>query len=272
MNILGIMLWMVVIGLGIMLPANVAAVNEPAPMKAKGSIESQQPGSPPANVSDVKLEPASQAMPTLIYRPPLRGAPAGTVAGGTRGTEQESLRLSVLAPDHVGLTTQDQPVLYWYLSGLPGYPLEFTIIEAGAIRPLLETPLMPPVQPGIQTIRVVDYGARLKQGSHYQWFVAIVKNPEQRSKDVIASAELEVIEPSGALSAELKRAGKEGAPYLYAEEGIWYDALMAISELIASAPEQALFREQRASLLQQVGFKEVAESEMKLGTPAAPKP
>ena len=52
-----------------------------------------------------------------VYRPPLRGAPRGRVGGGSRGTGRESFVLSVLAPDHTGLTTSEQPSLYWFISG-----------------------------------------------------------------------------------------------------------------------------------------------------------
>jgi len=66
------------------------------------------------------LEPEGQKSVTPVglptYRPPLRGAPGGRVGGGTRGIGDEFITLLVLAPNHVGLTVQGQPTLYWYLS------------------------------------------------------------------------------------------------------------------------------------------------------------
>ena len=52
-------------------------------------------------------------------------------------------------------------------------------------------------------------------------------------------------------------------PSIYAESGIWYDAIMAISELIEASPKDMNLRKQRAGLLEQVGLPEVAEYELK---------
>src|SRR5688572_21778645 len=51
-----------------------------------------------------------------VYNPPPRGAPGGRVGGGTRGPGQRDVFvLSVLAPDHSGLTSSEQPSLYWFI-------------------------------------------------------------------------------------------------------------------------------------------------------------
>src|SRR5262249_48313752 len=87
---------------------------------------------------------AGASMPT--YKPPLRGAPEGRVGGGTRGGGTLSLgdqlpTLSVLAPNHTGLTIHEQPSLYWYLSGTTSYPVEVTLTLPRSPKPLFETRL-----------------------------------------------------------------------------------------------------------------------------------
>ena len=54
----------------------------------------------------------------------------------------------MLAPDHTGLTTQEQPSLYWYLSEPAPYPIELTIIDDQTTLPLLERRLGGSIQPG----------------------------------------------------------------------------------------------------------------------------
>ena len=46
---------------------------------------------------------------------------------------------------------------------------------------------------------------------------------------------------------------------VYAENGIWYDAIGSVSEQIEAAPHDATLRVQRAALLEQVGLSEVAD-------------
>jgi len=181
------------------------------------------------------------------------------VAGGTRGVGDELPFICVLAPDHTGLTVREQPQLYWFLSETTTYPIEFTLIESWGVKPLLETALDPSAKPGFQSVRLADYGIRLRSGVQYKWFVALVPDRDHRSRDIITAGEIERVELSEALRARLANADKIEAAYIYTEEGIWYDSLGSISELIEAAPQAAVLREQRASLLRQVGLPQIAQ-------------
>ena len=66
----------------------------------------------------------------FTYKPPKRGMPGGRIGGGTRGKTDGYPILTVLAPDHTGLTTKTRPVLYWYLSTATPKQIEFTLILA----------------------------------------------------------------------------------------------------------------------------------------------
>jgi hypothetical protein len=195
------------------------------------------------------------------YIPPVRSAPGGRVGGSTRGIGTPPT-LSALAPDHTGLTIQEQPSLCWYLSKPTSYPIEFTIIDDRAIQPLIEKRLSGSLQPGMQRVRLAEYGLRLSVDVLYRWSVALVVDPDNRSRDVIAGGAIERIAPPTELRAKLARAGKTRAPYLYAEAGLWYDALAAISDLIDAAPNDQVLRQERASLLEQVGLPQIAELDL----------
>ena len=197
-----------------------------------------------------------------IYRPPMRGAPAGRLAGGSRGNAKESPSICALAPDHVGLTVKEQPCLYWFLSKRTELPVVFTLIEVQAIAPLLEEQIPCPEKPGIQGISLKSFGIRLKKGVRYEWFVSLVPEPEQRSKDDIAMGVIERLESSKSLEADLSGIEMARHSFIYAEHGFWYDALEAISDLIESNPDYFALRRIRASLLEQVGLGRVAQYDM----------
>jgi hypothetical protein len=204
----------------------------------------------------------SQAMP--VYRPPLRGSPGGRVGGGTRGLPQErAMSFYALAPDHVGLTVHEQPHLYWFISDLPSSPLEFTLIEVGSALPLIEERVKSPEAPGIQCIRLADYPIRLQENRRYKWLISLVPEPKRRSKGLLVGGFIERLPFPRNLVRKLQKAGKSGEPYVYAEEGIWYDALTAVSELIGKAPRDETLRKERASLLEQVGLKEAGAYDVK---------
>lgn len=209
-----------------------------------------------AEISSTTVAPTS---PVPTYKPPLRGAPASRVGGGSRGVDSGGApRIAVLAPDHTGLTAQEQPDLYWYLSKPVATKLEITVINDQAIQPLVEAKLDTPTQAGIQRLRLRDLRIHLKPGIEYRWFVGMVADPRQRSSDIIASGTIMHNVPPPDLMQKLAKADKRAMPFIYAEEGYWYDAIATISELIAANPGDAAARRQRAALLEQAGLDEPA--------------
>lgn len=197
-----------------------------------------------------------------VYNPPLRGAPGGRVGGGTRGagrTGREVFVLSALAPDHPGLTVNEQPSLYWFISNPSSVPVEVTVAAPAGTQPLLELQLPPPVRRGVHRIRLADHNVRLAPGVPYRWFVAVVADPSRRSRDILAGGTIERIALPEGLRLKLAQADKAQLPFLYAEAGLWYDAFGAISELIEAAPNDPELRKQRAALVAQAGLPELPE-------------
>ena len=212
-------------------------------------------GSQGAPLPQLARAEAQQAAP--VYKPPLRGAPGGRVGGGTRGISRDTFVLSVLAPNHTGLTASEQPALYWFISKATTLPVEVTVTEADGADPALETRLTAPVSAGIQSIRLADHGVRLKPGVVYQWHVAVVADPNRRSRDILASGTIERVEAPEPLRTRVASAKPHELPAIYAEAGLWYDAVAAASDLIAAAPENAELRKHRTALLTQVGLVDV---------------
>src|SRR5262245_37721236 len=167
--------------------------------------------------------------------------------------------LSVLVPDHTGLTTKEQPSLFWFISGDTSLPVELTISDPNASEPLLEARIPGPVKRGIHRVRLTDYGVRLAPGVGYQWSVSVISDSARRSRDIVGSGKIERIEFSTELQAKVAGAGKEDLATRYAEAGIWYDALEAASDLIERSPGDNKSVGYRTTLLRQVGLPEIAE-------------
>ncbi|MBN2373564.1 DUF928 domain-containing protein [bacterium] len=210
---------------------------------------------------DISKHPASRM---FEYRPPMRGKPGNRVGGGTRGPEDGSACLAVLAPDHTGLTTKAQPSLYWFISESITSRIEFTIIDENSIKPVLEVDIGIPDKKGIQCLRLSDHNVTLLPEKEYQWFVAIVSDPEHRSNDTVACGDIKRVEPSETLTDRLNKAGKMEIPEIYADDGIWYDCITFISELISAGHDVETLCRQRAFLLKQAGLSVIAEYEEKV--------
>jgi hypothetical protein len=191
----------------------------------------------------------------IIYRPPKRGAPGGREGAGTRGLRESLPTLAVLAPQaHTGLTAREQPVLYWYLSQETQHPVEVVLTDQQSVKPLLAIRLDPPLPPGMQRVRLADYNIRLVPGVLYTWSVSLIRDAAQRSYDVLTAGTIERVELPEALRGPLVHANKMTAARLYATEGLWYDTIAALSELIDTRPQDTVLRQQRAMVLEQEGL------------------
>jgi len=202
---------------------------------------------------------AVQSSPGFSYRPPVRGAPASRVGGGSRGVGDITLELSVLAPDHTGLTTKSQPTLYWFISKPANARLDVTVINDEDIDPVLEKVVGTPKSAGIQKLDLATAGTTLKPGIEYRWFVSVTPDEGQRSNDVVASGTIQYTAPDADLKSRIATSDERTLASIYAENGVWYDAIDSISRAIQRNPGDANLRARRAALLEQVGLKAVAD-------------
>jgi hypothetical protein len=200
------------------------------------------------------LPQPAEAQPdaTVIYKPPKRGAPGGREGAGTRGFSESLSTLAVLAPkDHTGLTSQEQPVLYWYLSQETRHPVEIILTDRQSVKPLLTIRLNPPLQPGMQRVRLADHNIHLAPGVLYKWSVSLVRDAAQRSYDVTTAGTIERVELPNELREQMVHANTMTSARLYATAGLWYDTIAALSELIDTRPQDIALRQQRATVLEQ---------------------
>jgi hypothetical protein len=196
-----------------------------------------------------------------IYIPPSRGAAKTRVGAATRGPREDYPKLDVLAPDHVGWTFEEQPTLWWYLSGRADTRIDIAVIDDTSTEPLLLVTVSPPLDGGMQSLRLAEHGLRLEPGRTYQWFVALVPDPARRSNDVIASGAIERREMDDDLGRELASADASRSYAVLAKYGMWYDALDVLSDHIAADPADPELRAARASLLEEVGLEAAAQSD-----------
>ena len=222
---------------------------------------------PPAITVQAGQGSAEPYMP--IYKPRREGATTGRVDGGFRGGREGEPVLKVLAPfDHVGETLKKSPALYWYLSQVTSYPIRFTFEDPRLVKPMLEVGLAPPAKPGIQTIRLSDYGIELEPQIPYSCHLSLEVDEASPSKDIHAMGIIERI-PYDQAIVEGRTSCRDSRDVfcLYVESGLWYDAIQVISDLISANPRDRVLRLQRASLLDKVGLVDVAEYDRTQGGP-----
>lgn len=200
-----------------------------------------------------KAEPST----TIEYKPPQRGAPVKRIGGGTRGIAVVPA-LTVLAPDHVALTTSEQPALYWYQSVTGTVRMEVSLVDASGPKPLIETSYTA-LEPGIHRLDLKELNIRLKPNQDYQWSAVLTPADKQRSQAIVSQASFRRTEMAGGTLARMATRPKDQQAVAYASMGIWHDALNALSESISASPDARELRNMRAELLEQGGLKAAAE-------------
>lgn len=209
--------------------------------------------------SGASAQEAASQSGALEYKPPVRGAPARRVGGSSRGAEALPF-VSVIAPDHVGYTVSEQPVLYWFISKASPVRVEITLIDSSGVKPVVEASVAR-AEPGIHRFSLAEHNVRLKPEEEYQWSVSLVADDGQRSNDVVSQGALKLVAASPELTSRLAGLAPDARAGAYAAEGVWYDAIAAISDSIAQQPSDRALRAARAALLEQVGLKDVAAFE-----------
>jgi hypothetical protein len=173
----------------------------------------------------------------------------------------DDLALVVLCPEHCGLTVQEHPSVFWYMNkAVKGVKYVITITKEDEPEPLLERQLDPEKNTGIQRIDLKDIDRTLVPNADYKVAVAIIADPNDRSKDLVTTGMIKRIPaPEKLVSKLLTRATPGERAIVYARQGIWYDALAAISDQIASDPTNKELHQERSELFASVGLLYVAK-------------
>jgi hypothetical protein len=225
--------------------ASSAADQAPAD-EAERVVEPATPSESPASAN------ASRKGGTLpIYVPPNPGAPKTRIAGTTR-SRGDLPAVQVLAPDHTGLTTREQPVLWFWLSAPTNERIDVTVNAADAAKPQLEATLAGPFAAGFHPVDLAKLGARLEEGRDYEWFVAVVPDPARRSGDVVAGGTIRRVSPRGEVAEALSEAPGGEIAYAYARTGIWYDAIEELSAAASRGDPGAIAA--RAAMAREAGL------------------
>ena len=191
----------------------------------------------------------------------LAGSPSVRIGGATRNLEEVVPTPEALGPAHVGVSSRESPNLYWFLPQATSSPLEVTVVDPAVASPLLELSLPAPLAAGVHRVNLSEHGVRLSPGVDYRWFVALVRDPERRSQDVVSGAVIRYTPLGTEQSNRISGAPPARTAHLYAESGYWYDAFDQLSLWLAAEPGATRIHEHRAALLDQVGLDDAAAFE-----------
>ncbi len=156
--------------------------------------------------------------------------------GTTRGCSGGGMPLTVLASrNYIGRTISPHPTFAWFVPGdSASKSMQFTIYEwvpGGKAKEVRKMSLQSSA--GIMKLSPFsDSEPGLQQGKEYLWQVVIHCDPDYPSSDLVGEASIEVVGMPPEVQSELNRAvNSVEKANIYAEAGLWYNALDEALEL-----------------------------------------
>lgn len=240
-----------------------------------------------ANIYSMQLQ--AMPVPTRVVSakfippppPPDRGA-TGSRGGAAsrRGCDANNQTVTALVPMYEqtisqgkqesvpitkvwGLTNLEHPELLFFvpyqMSSIVN--MEFVLKDetSNTSQTLYRSFLTSPESPGIVKVRLPASVTPLQVGKMYRWFFKVKVKCSPRQPIALDYVEGWVQRnQNAALTAQLKQTTPEQKLVLYAENGIWYDALMTLAELRFANPSDRNVLAKWISLLNSVGLNELA--------------
>ncbi|BAZ10157.1 hypothetical protein NIES4071_19710 [Calothrix sp. NIES-4071] len=213
-----------------------------------------------------------QSQKPLIFKtpppPPNIGAPSQRKAGGSRGcmnvntqnTQSREKVLTALAPEYstqlvLGLTTQIRPTFWFYVPYKSGSTYAKLVLEDENNQTIYKTPLTG--TPGVVGVELPSTSEPLKIGKQYRWYFNIYC---QQDNEFLTSVEGDVqLQPLNSIvQSELDKATPQQQVALYADNGVWYEALTTLAKERRIKPQDASLTSDWASLLGSVGLQNIA--------------
>jgi len=220
--------------------------------------------------------------PTLEKEPENRGAPKDRQGAGTRGDcPNVSIPLTALIPlmsnnlsqkqqkpvnasttkFALGLTVSEFPTFWFYF---PYAAQDVNSVKLILLDEENNSVTKEPISinisgtPGVISVRLPATEKPLESGKYYHWYFLVDCNPQSRTDDIAVEGLVKRIEPNSDLNRRLKTKNPEEIAVIYAEAGIWQDAISTLGELRRSKPQDSRLASDWQGLLKSVELDSIA--------------
>ncbi len=234
------------------------------------------------SISTPQAAPTLPTQISLSYTPPPppdRGAPGNRGEGASRNCTAGSQSLMALVPEQTwnaplntasgsasitqvwGLTSSTHP-RFWF--SVPYDPAKVSAIEFvlqnNQDQTVYRTSVPVPSTPGIVSVSLSSTSSGLEANQPYHWFfkVRAVCEPNQTPTLNYVEGWIQRIHLDQELNHRLAQAPPQQQAALYAEHGIWYDALTILADLKLAEPENQAIAQDWTDLLKAVGLENLA--------------
>jgi hypothetical protein len=209
---------------------------------------------------------SSRSAVQVTFEPRGDGSPDDTAGGASRDggiCPQDSVALgspiTPLMPATLhGLTLADHPTFFVYVPRTSAQKALFVLKDASEDYYYQKTIAIPATAGGILSFTLPTEAPALKSGKTYKWSFVMMCGEDLRPDSPRVEGQVERIELTPALSAQLKTLSPLERAALYGKDGVWYDTLTSLAELRRSQPNDVALAATWEQLLKSVGLGGIA--------------
>ncbi|MDX2231222.1 MAG: DUF928 domain-containing protein [Leptolyngbyaceae cyanobacterium bins.349] len=195
------------------------------------------------------------------FRPRSSGTAPPTAGGATRGgscLKGDKQLTSLVPPDRLGLTYSGRPTFHWYVPKSPAKTAKFLVLENEDTDVFYETTLTLPEEGGIISFTLPANAPALASGKQYHWFLVVGCSEIDQSANPSVEGWVERIAPEAAILSQLAKVDAMEQARIYAESGIWHEAVTTLAKLRQTNPQDATTIARWHELLKSVKLEAIA--------------
>lgn len=178
--------------------------------------------------------------------PPDASAPSGSrTSSGVRGNcSGEPGGTAILAPrSHVGQSISPYPTVSWFIADTAPLLMNVSLYQIENGQEILLETLELETTPGLMQSTLAANQPPLKPDHQYLWQLVVICDPNSPSSALVDTVFMDVVSLPADLEAALAQATTPQArATLYAEAGLWYDALAAAADEDPPTTRQTLLQ------------------------------
>lgn len=227
---------------------------------------------------DVDGKPITQSGGPRFSQPiednlsPGLGSPSQpTTRGGCTIKDQKNKELIPLLPKNkIGRTVSEYPEFFFYLPQSEAKVAEF-VLQDDKGKQIYQTTLNINNSSGVIGISIPTNKnvSPLQIGKNYSWSIALICDDQDRSADVFQRGIVRRVEVSADIRSQLQKAEPRLKAVIYAQTGIWQDALSTLIAARRANPNDADLAADWKILLDSVNLGKIAAEPI---APIDPKP
>ncbi|MEG4322308.1 MULTISPECIES: DUF928 domain-containing protein [unclassified Microcoleus] len=188
-----------------------------------------------------------------------RRAPRNNVRGGCASNPQQTLT-GLVPQNKVGRTVSDYPTFFFYLPPTEAESAEFSLVDKSGKEIYKQTLTISNLSGVIGiSIPANKNVAPLEVGKSYNWNFTVICNSQDRSSDMIEIGTVRRVELSADIRSELSKADSRQKTAIYAENGIWQDALSNLVATRRAQPSDTVLYADWANFLDAVNLLKIAK-------------